>query len=33
MLKKLITYLAFKVFWTFHTRGLTPLESNLTKMA
>jgi len=33
MLKKLITYSALRVFLTFHTHGLTPLESNLIEMA
>jgi 16S rRNA C967 or C1407 C5-methylase (RsmB/RsmF family) len=33
MLKKLITYLDLRVFLTFHTCTLTPLEPNLTVVA
>jgi hypothetical protein len=32
MLKKLIAYSDLMVFLTFHTRGLTPLEPNLTEV-
>ena len=31
--KKLMTYLDLRVFLTFHTYGLTPLEPNLTVVA
>jgi len=31
--RKIITYLGLMVFLTFHTRGLTPLELNLTEVA
>jgi hypothetical protein len=33
MLKKLIAYLDLRVFLTFHTCSLTPLEPNLTVVA
>jgi len=33
MLKKLIAYSHIRVFFTFHTRSLTPLEPNLTVVA
>jgi len=32
MLKKLIAYLDLRVFLTFHTCSLTPLEPNLTEV-
>ena len=32
MLKRLIGYLDMRVFLTFYTCSLTPLESNLTKV-
>ena len=33
ILKKLITYLELRIFSTFHTCSLTPLEPNLTAVA